>query len=296
MEKFKLRLLLLIIYSFALFALDRVGISLGVLDFHPFFYLLVVLALVATIVFPILRNTPLYVVVTLWGGIYLVYEFSSRWSSIIAGNEFQLTVIELLLLEASVLLVRELGEGIDDLERTIEEYSFVIFPARVIDLKDAGEPIKLELTRSRRHNRPLTVVVAECNEDITQNLRGEGSGNIQFDLTGRFVLARLAQVIDEQARQTDLIMLDNKSGHFVLLCSDTDLDSSTVLVRRIEEIVKEKLNLQTHWGAAAFPNDGLTFEDLLRVANVRLVDSTRGKPYVTSLLADASEPLVSTKE
>jgi hypothetical protein len=69
-----------------------------------------------------------------------------------------------------------------------------------------------------------------------------------------------------------------------------------VLVQRIEETVKEKLNLQTYWGAAAFPNDGLTFEDLLRVAKVRLVDSTRGKSYVTSILADTSESLVPTKK
>ena len=71
------------------------------------------------------------------------------------------------------------------------------------------------------------------------------------------------------ARQTDLLLKDRR-GRFVVLCPETDLANATLLANRLSHSVKEKNDFTGYWGVAAFPEDALTFEDLLRKGSERL--------------------------
>ena len=86
---------------------------------------------------------------------------------------------------------------------------------------------------------------------------------------GRFTSARVGQIIDERIRQTDLVLRD-KRWRFVVLCPETDLGAGLLLAKRITESVHEKTGLPILWGVAAFPEEALTFDDLLRKARERM--------------------------
>jgi GGDEF domain-containing protein len=88
----------------------------------------------------------------------------------------------------------------------------------------------------------------------------------------RFTLARISQIIDDRVRQTDLVMKDH-SGHFLLLCPETELASVLLLAKRIEQAIKEQMNLKAIHGAASFPAEALTFDDLMQRANERLAQA-----------------------
>jgi len=68
-------------------------------------------------------------------------------------------------------------------------------------------------------------------------------------------------------------MMRDHRGRFLILCPETDLASATLLAQRISQAVKERTDLQILWGTASFPEEALTFEDLLRTARERLVRS-----------------------
>jgi len=57
------------------------------------------------------------------------------------------------------------------------------------------------------------------------------------------------------------------------LCPETDLGNASLLAKRISQAVKERISLKILWGVAAFPEEALTFEDLLQKARERLVHS-----------------------
>jgi GGDEF domain-containing protein len=108
---------------------------------------------------------------------------------------------------------------------------------------------------------------AENEKTTREMLKG-----IQHDLLNRFTSARVGQIIDDRIRQTDLVLRDRR-GRFIILCPETDLENASSLAQRIAQAVKDRTSLHVLWGAAAFPEEALTFDDLLQKARERLIDS-----------------------
>ena len=156
------------------------------------------------------------------------------------------------------------------------------FPNRARDIDSEHQRIKIELTRSRRYHRPLSLVVVE-SESEDGELTKEAFRNIQHDLLTRFTTARVGQIIDDRIRQTDLVLRDYK-GRFIILCPETDLPSASLLAKRIAQSINERTSLRVLWGVAAFPEEALTFEDLLQKARQRLNDSESPPSEVVSVV------------
>jgi GGDEF domain-containing protein len=125
------------------------------------------------------------------------------------------------------------------------------------------------------------VVVESESED--GELTKEAFRNIQHDLLTRFTTARVGQIIDDRIRQTDLVLRDYK-GRFIILCPETDLPSASLLAKRIAQSINERTSLRVLWGVAAFPEEALTFEDLLQKARQRLNDSESPPGEVVSVV------------
>jgi PleD family two-component response regulator len=143
------------------------------------------------------------------------------------------------------------------------------FPNQTRNIDAESQRIKIELTRSRRYHRPLSVAVIEV-ESEAEKITREMLKSIQYDLLSRFTTARVGQIIDDRIRQTDLVLRDQK-GRFIVLCPETDLPSAMLLAKRISQAIKERASLGVLWGVAAFPDEALTFEDLLQKARERLM-------------------------
>jgi len=109
-------------------------------------------------------------------------------------------------------------------------------------------------------------------ESEAEKITREMLKSIQHDLLSRFTTARVGQIIDDRIRQTDLVLKDYK-GRFVVLCPETDFASASLLAKRISQAIEERISLRVLWGAASFPEEALTFDDLLQKARERLVHS-----------------------
>ena len=144
--------------------------------------------------------------------------------------------------------------------------------------------IKTELTRSRRYHRPLSLIVIDSESNDEKNAR-EMLKSIQHDLMVRFTSARVGQIIDDRIRQTDLVLRDHH-GRFILLCPETNLENATTLAKRIGEAVKERTDLRVFWGVAAFPEEALTFDDLLHKARSRIAKSAISSEETNSVMAE----------
>ena len=90
-------------------------------------------------------------------------------------------------------------------------------------------------------------------------------------MTSRFTFARVGQIINDLIRQTDLFLKD-RCGRHVILCSETNFSSVELLAKRISRMVEDKIGHHASWGIASFPEEALTFDDLLQKASDRLVN------------------------
>ena len=261
-----------VIYLAVIFVLGQADYTgRPIINFASYFYLAVMIAIPVTLFFPSISRVSTFVPLAVWAGVYLVLlQVINRNLSANEG-EFPVIILEFVLLEAGVWLAYQLAMQIGHAESIMDALALSAFPNRAHNIEEEGKRIKIELTRSRRYRRPLSLVVIEA-ESEDQKATREMLRSIQHDLLNRFTSARVGQIIDDGIRQTDLVMRDHK-GRFVILCPETDLDNTILLAKRIAQAVKARTSLHILWGVAAFPEEALTFDDLLQKAVERLTHS-----------------------
>src|SRR5215207_107306 len=243
-----------------------------IINFASYFYLAVMIAVPLTLFFPSVSRVSAYVPLLIWAGVYIVLVQIINRNYTANKGELPVVVLEFVLLEVGVWFAHQLAQQISQAESIMDALALSAFPNRARDIEAENQRIKIELTRSRRYHRPLSVVMIESESDAEKSTR-EMLKSIQHDLLSRFTSARVGQIIDDRIRQTDLVMRDHK-GRFIVLCPETDFPSGALLAKRISLAVKERTSLRVLWGVAAFPEEALTFEDLMQKARDRLLDST----------------------
>lgn len=261
-----------------------------IIDFAAYFYLAVIVAVPVTLFFPSISRVSAYVPMLAWMGAYLVLLQIKDRLYRADPSDLPIIVLEFVLLEAGVWLAHQLALQISHAESIMDALALSAFPNRAQDIESEHQRIKIELTRSRRYHRPLSLVVVQADTQLPmravteeETATKEMLKSIQHDLLSRFTSARVGQIIDDCIRQTDIVMRDRR-GRFIILCPETDFANAALLARRISQAVKGKANLRALWGVAAFPEEALTFDDLLQKARERLADSV---PMVSEPLAVA---------
>jgi len=244
-----------------------------IINFASYFYLAVMVAIPLTLFFPSVSRVSVYVPLFVWAGVYIILlQIINRNYSANEG-ELPVIVLEFMLLEVGVWFAHQLAMQISHAESIMDALALTAFPNQSRDISSENQRIKVELTRSRRYHRPLGALVIQPeaeDEKITMQMLK----SVQHDLLTRFASARIGQIIDDHVRQTDLVLRDQR-GRFIVLCPETDLPGASLLAKRISQAIKERTNMSVLWGAAAFPDEALTFDDLLQKARDRLVPSVQ---------------------
>lgn len=251
---------------------ERDNAGSPIINFASYFYLAVMVALPITLLFPSLSKTSVYIPLLVWIGIYLVLlQFLDRTKST-TSVELSIIVLEIILLCVGVWLAHHLVTQMSYAESLMDALALRAFPNHVQDIDAERQRIKVELTRSRRYQRPLSLLVikieSEADIPATPTVK-----SIQADLMSRFTFARVGQVITDLIRQTDLFLRD-RQGRYIILCSETSMSNIELFAKRISHAVQNKTGLHVLCGAASFPDEALTFEDLLRTARTRLAPIT----------------------
>lgn len=241
-----------------------------IINFASYFYLVAIVAIPATLFFPGISRAPLIVPLAVWGGVYMVVMTMIDRSLSIEKLEYPVIILEFILLETGVWFTHDLAKQIGHAESIMDALALSAFPNSAQDIDLESKRIKIELTRSRRYHRPLSLVIIE--PEVDEKAAREMLKSVQHDLMNRFTSARIGQIIDDRIRQTDLTLKDHQ-GRFVILCPETDLASAIMLGRRITQAVEERTDFHVLWGSATFPEEALTFEDLLLKARERLARS-----------------------
>ena len=251
---------------FVLGQLDLFGRPL--INFASYFYLLAMIGVPVTLFFPSVTRVSTSLPMAVWAGIYVILTLLINRARSTTSDGLSVIVLELVLLEVGIWFAHQLAKQITHAESVMDELASDAFPHRAQELDEGSQRVKIELNRSRRYQRPLSLLLIEVDPEH-QRSNGEVLKSIQTDIVNRFTSARVGQIIDERIRQTDLVLRD-KRWRFVILCPETDLSAGLLLARRISASVHEKTGLAILWGVAAFPEEALTFDDLLRKARQRL--------------------------
>ncbi len=242
-------------------------IEQNVLNFEPAFFILFALAVLVGIFVPSLVNVSIYIYLFLWVAVYgLTWLF--YWRLFARPLGLQLLGIQFILVTIAAGLSFDVGHHLKVMLNLFEGLAATTYPNRTFDLQQADDRISAELTRSRRYHHSLSLLIVELEKDRTKREWKQLEG-LQQDLLRRFAVARVGQIISERARETDLILRD-RSGRFMLLCPETSGENSTVFGERIRRAVAEIVGVEVTWSYASFPDEALTFDELVERAEQRL--------------------------
>jgi len=237
-----------------------------VINFAAYFYLIAIFIVPVMIFVPSLHKVSVVVPMIFWGAIYFaLLRIIDRART--GSMNVEVIVLELVLLEVGVWLSYQLAVAIESSESLMDMLAQGTFPHNATELDAASEKIKNEFARSRRFHRPLSVVVVYAfpkDEEVAREMLK----SLQRDVLVRLSNARIGQAVGEAIRQTDLLIRDHV-GRYVVLCPETNMESIVFLAERISKIVEERTGLQVNCGVASFPDEALTFEDLLYMARDR---------------------------
>lgn len=272
MTKQKLSLIVLIVFLSLVFNLERIGLAGGpVLKIHPVLYACLLLACVGTVSIPSLNRFQVYFYLVFWGIIYLgVRLFLFTEIPAFGGDNTFVTITELSILIAGVFFSYGVATHQREFEKFVEKVSMPAITNPVLDSHAADDQVKLEFIRSRRHNRPLALIVIEPSAGSLDAELKRSVQELQKKMTQRFMVATLAQMISNEARRTDLVINKNDHGRFVILCPETSSEGSLRLAERIQMIAMEQLGISIIFGIASFPDEALTYDDLLNKAEFQM--------------------------
>lgn len=243
----------------------------NVIDIQSFVYVLGLVALISIIFVPALRRLHVSVSLALWLGVYVICRlliFNQR--PLLGGIDTYLSITELAVLYILIVLAHNVTRDLQDFEEAVKNITFADVSRRVQKLEDASEEIQTELIRSRRHHYPLTVMIIQPDAKSIKAVLHHTVQELQRGMMARYVITSLARIISKQLRRTDMVLDQHERGRFIIISPDTSASSSDTLAQRIKSAAAEQLGVSVLCGVASFPDEALTFEELVHQAETNL--------------------------
>lgn len=269
MSRSKKNLVFLILYILLVSSVIQFGLSVDVLTIRPYFFAVLTTAIILTILAPALERWRLLAALGLTVALYIALWFGLGGS--LSNDQFAILALEVVLLVTGMMLAREITLAFRELEQTIEKLIFATFSGRALLFEEAAKVIQVELARSRRYDRPLSLVIIEPDSAGIAAQFQPAPKEIQKHLTHRFAMAQIAEILDKEARNTDIIIKQEKPDRFIILCPETQTSNTNTLIRRVVEKTRAQTGVQVGFGVAAFPEEAMTFEELLQKAEAKMV-------------------------
>lgn len=277
MSDLKKTFILLVLYLLMVFSLDELYIDYGaVFQFPSHFYFLIVAVVFTNLFVPRLSWMSVTTLLGFWAVVFFIFAYF--YIQVNGVAYLQILGVEFIFIEVAVWISYHLNTQLKASESLMESLASATYTNRTINLRQATERIDVEMTRSRRHHRPLSVLLFKP-EEISSEENQKAYKLMRQDLLKHFVAARIGQIMTNELRQTDLIMRTH-DGYFVILCAETTKENSSLLAKRIEESVTTSMSASAQWSVASFPDEALTFEELYNKAKANLL-SMKSNSFVS---------------
>ncbi len=274
MKRLRYSLLVLIMIIGVFLNIERIdiGAETDIVNLQSFVYVLAFFAVFSTLVLPDRWRPPALLLIGFWGVAYIVLKLTIfNYRPLLGGLYTYLTVTELAMLSLLVLSASRVSGDLYDVEETVANVTLEDVSDRVKRLEQAEEFISKEFARSRRYDSPISVMVLKVHpEDIEFSMQ-QSADEILKGMLKRYASNRLVRLLDRELRRTDLVLERMQDDQVVLVLPETNAMGTDILADRIRNAIQENIGISVTAGYASFPDEALTFDDLLKQAESQAV-------------------------
>ena len=276
MKRLRWWTLALVLQLAIFYNLERLQFDRNVLiDIELFPFVLVLVAVLATIAFPALSRLRQAITLVGWAVVYVVgHLILLPQVPMLSTDHVYVFIVEITMLALAVTLATQVARALQEFVRAVEQVTIPDAERWVLELDHAADAIRTEVNRSRRYQRPLSVLVVEPNLDTVRLTLERMVVEVRRSIARHYAIVNLARLLRVTLRRTDVITLeDRQRGRFIVLCPETSTESAAVLTERIKRFAPQELGFEVACGAGLFPDDALTFEDTVKIAISRVGES-----------------------
>lgn len=273
MRKLRNSIIYLVLYLSVLFNIERIDVGgPNVINISTDVYVLIVTAIIMVLAIGWFKSLNQPTLILLWTAVYFAMRaLFLAHRPIVGGGFTYITFTEWGMLTIGVVIAQILASNIGGVEKALKDFAFANVTG-IPRIDEAQEKIQAEIYRSRRFQRSLSIIVLEKDWNDSRT-----SINTELDaqsvLMAEYVSAIIVRELSTQLRQTDFMLEHDKRGKFVIVSPDTDRAGVDRLIERLKSLDQIKL-FSVRFGAATFPEQGLTFEHLMEKAETDLRQRT----------------------
>jgi GGDEF domain-containing protein len=259
MKRMRFLIAILVTWLFLFYNIERLSEPINITRVA---YTLVPIMAVLVILVPRLRKVPLGVLLVGPIPIVLVLRAWLRYGT--WDTAIPLTVTEICVIALTTILARWVGNGLSEFESAIAN----------ITIGQAGklpEPFSIgqgemyrEVRRARHYQRPLTLMAIGVEEESIQVALDRMVQEVQQAMMKQYVLSGVARTLC--AALEDYHIIAQRNDHFLALLPEVTSEQLTDLTGRLRKAVSEQVGVTLQIGTASFPEDAMTFENLVEKA------------------------------
>lgn len=273
----------MIVWMFALYNIERISEPINL---ATFVYVFAFLAALAILFVEPLRQIPLL-------GLFLALLppfFFLKWyfGYEILGSSIPYTVTEICAIGITVLITGNIGRHLLDLREAISSIAINRMGKGSVPFDVGQSQIYREIRRARAHHKNASLLAIKINEQSMRHSVHRFIEEVQREIVKHYVKARVSNLLLDELNSTDIVAQSN--NHFVVLLPETDKDQSQKVVQRIKGVACEKLDLVLEIGVSTFPDEALTFERLVEIAEQQMHESN-GMTEEVLIPADLQKPV-----
>jgi hypothetical protein len=270
MRRLRDSILGLLIHLTILFNIERFDFDgTNVINLETALYALTVVAIIMILSIKWFRSLSQPVLLALWSTAYVAMKLVLIERRPLIGDMYTyLSFTELGLLLIGVLLAQRIALNIEEFEQALKNFAFANI-SKVRRVNEAQDEIQAEIYRSRRFQRPLSLVVLEQDANKVQTNINKIVQDAQRSLMEHYISVMMARELSVQLRQTDILLEHDKKGRLIIVSSDTDHSGIEAFINRLKSLSRTGL-FSVNFGTATFPIHAVTFDQLLEHAEGNL--------------------------
>lgn len=270
MRRLRIHIILLLLWLAVFYNIERLDINgYDTINLESSVYLVGVLAVLLPLL-PLFQRRHVLVSVAPTLAVLLVALLLDPGPEI-GGMHTYITLAEVVMVTVIVVLAHRVAGSLLEFYEAVEVVTLSDKDGRrPHTLTNAHDAVQVEMSSSRRTQRPLSLVLLQADGTSLNMMMHRFVQELQRSMMQRYVLAMMARMLSRSLRRSDLVIEDQHPGRLVLVAPETSEEAAQALGWRLKRLVAQRLGVTATFAVATFPHQALTFEELLNVAEKRL--------------------------
>ena len=250
----------LIIWLILVFNIERINLPVNI---RSYTYIFVAIAAVIALMLPKADRLSYFILILIPVPSFLLFKAVGGGDSL-WGEALPLTVTQVTGIFVTGLISRKISKGLREVEQLINDVTASYIGKLPRDFSEAQEEIYQELRRARPHQRPLSVIALKIDSKSVQLALPRLIQEVQQAMMSEYVFAGVARILNDNV--SDYGTIARRGNHFVIVLPETSVDEAPEIAKTLEQLVREKMNVNLLAGTANFPGEAVTFEALMQIA------------------------------